>query len=367
MSKKKNLILALIISLFTVVFLGHAEAQEQENKGIEIQISGHKAWVWASSDLASEKNRYSVEKAFDGNPNTAWVEGAEDAGEGSFLVIEYEEPVVLEGFVLRPGYVKNERVFTANGTPRTVEVQVDARRLAEYSIQYELSFEYEKKAGCYHTGTPVNLYAPRVVIFTNPVKGRIFRLTMTEVNLGNKYSDIAIAEWEPITVRGDSSRFVDPQIIGVLKAARGENVERHLAPEASIEDLRRKYVHRDPGKGYIFRSKDELERTPQYDFPYFPRVEPSALVVGDNVEARFLRYTRQSFIDAAVTIYSSGGSTYILGSRSFRHGDGEWLDFYPIMKLNKEFLISSIYEKDDSDGSPGCRRVIPSSIERSVE
>lgn len=319
-----------------------------------IQIGGAKAKVWASSELEPGSERYAVSNAFDGDPATAWVEGAEGAGDGSFLTIEFEEATALEGFILRPGYVKNKRVFTANSVPRTIEVQVDGNSFARYTIGYDLEFIVEPKGlqfeGCYHTDAAVNL-EPRAVVFSAPVKGRTFRINVIEALAGSRYADLAISEWEPLLVDGNRSRAINPDVLQVLTSLRDERAfEQNLALRASIEDLRRKY---------IFNGRIHEGIPPADHAPHFFRVDPDLITTGEVPARRFVRHTKPALLNAVVMVKTHEQATYVVGARSFRNGDGDWLEFYPVINFDDEFRITSLREAVHADGAPGCHHVIP--------
>lgn len=328
----------------------------------EIRIAGRKAWASASSELKPASGRYAVANAFDGDRTTAWVEGAENAGEGSFLEIEFEEPATLDGFALRPGYVKNASVFTANAAPRVVEVQVDGRASGHYIIGYDLTFIVGPKGlqfeDCYHTGAPINIEAPRVVMFEHPVKGRKIRITVTKVLTGSRYTDLAITDWEPLLADAPDGRLVDAKIAAVLRSLRDETVlKKHLAPHAHTQDLRQTYIF----NGNVYEGEP-----PAAHSPHFARVDQGLRGKGDTLEDRFLRYTKSALLDAAVLVETRKGTTRIVGAKSFRHGDGEWIEFYPVIELDNGLRINSLTEASHTDGAPGCHDLVPRAIARRV-
>lgn len=74
-----------------------------------------KVKISASSSRKPEKgNFYSPEMAFDGNSRTAWCEGAKDAGNGQWIVFDFEEEVFLKEVLIEPGYFKTEELWRKN-------------------------------------------------------------------------------------------------------------------------------------------------------------------------------------------------------------------------------------------------------------
>jgi hypothetical protein len=84
----------------------------------------------ASSYLKNNWNKYSENYhpnyAFDDNPKTAWVEGADGDGHGSWLRFEVSRVAKAKAVKLkvRNGYQKSKKLFTANAIPKAITVVV---------------------------------------------------------------------------------------------------------------------------------------------------------------------------------------------------------------------------------------------------
>ena len=71
--------------------------------------------ISSSSTRRSEKgNSYSPKLALDGNPRTAWAEGAIGPGVGQWIAFDFEKEVVLKKLVIMPGYFKTRELWSKN-------------------------------------------------------------------------------------------------------------------------------------------------------------------------------------------------------------------------------------------------------------
>jgi hypothetical protein len=80
----------------------------------------------ASSTLVEKgkpKDTYAPWKVIDGNPGTAWVEGAKDEGIDEFLIfgMGFLSDCYIE---ILPGFARNAALFTANNRPKDLEIYV---------------------------------------------------------------------------------------------------------------------------------------------------------------------------------------------------------------------------------------------------
>jgi hypothetical protein len=336
----------------------------------EVILGGRRAWAWASSELEPDSGRYAVSNAFDGDVSTAWVEGAEHAGVGESLTIEFEKPVTLDGFAIRPGYVKSAKVFTANAVPRSLGIHGDNRVIGDYTVGYDIEFRYKPELnveGFYHTGERINLSAVRAVVFSKPIEIRTIRLTVTKSLTGGRYADLAVTDFEPL-IHGATSNLIDEGVVHVLCGLRNEeDFMSYLSSDVVVEDLRRKYIHSDPFEKWIFNdnppkdySMAEFLRHGYVDYPYFSRIDKRVRSEGDSPFDQFLLYTRSSFLDSIVLIEDlNKKSTRIIGSPSFEYGESEWLELYPVIDLDEYYQVKSLVEKPRRGGAPGAKHVVP--------
>lgn len=166
------------------------------------QIAEHLLSVTASSSL---KGRYGPANALDGDPGTAWCEGAEGPGVGSWIEVRFKAPVHLDAIQLAGGYFKSAELLAANARPAKVIITLDGGRsfhstLADPAVlgvddltrapitDPRVWFERTLRA-------PPFLGVPESLADANGVKlVSSLRLTLDAVHPGKKYSDACISE-----------------------------------------------------------------------------------------------------------------------------------------------------------------------------
>src|SRR5690242_3745085 len=108
-----------------------------EAKGERVQVGGTGATITASSTLKSSKpGQYAASNLLDGKRDTVWAEGAKGDGADEWVEIAFDAPVLVEGFVLVPGYAKSEDLFARNVVPTGVELQADGKSVGFYAVRY---------------------------------------------------------------------------------------------------------------------------------------------------------------------------------------------------------------------------------------
>lgn len=92
-------------------------------------ISGYT--VSASSSRAPiGANSYTPEKAVDGRPETAWIEGAPAEGVGESFTIRFTAPTKVKALRVLPGYFKNDAIWAKNNRLAEVTFELsDGRRV----------------------------------------------------------------------------------------------------------------------------------------------------------------------------------------------------------------------------------------------
>jgi hypothetical protein len=78
------------------------------------------AWAFASSQLTDGSVIHTAANAIDGDPSTAWVEGAKGNGIGERLVVAASD---AHGIALIPGYAKDEARWSKNHRVSTVQIR----------------------------------------------------------------------------------------------------------------------------------------------------------------------------------------------------------------------------------------------------
>ncbi len=88
---------------------------------------------------------YSAQSVMDGDPATAWAEGAKGPGVGEVVVARIPEP---EGIGIMPGFQRSADLFARNARPRKVRVWLLAASRMDVG-QYE-NYYYDVKALAFH-------------------------------------------------------------------------------------------------------------------------------------------------------------------------------------------------------------------------
>jgi hypothetical protein len=89
-----------------------------------MQLTLGNAQVCASSTLNQQKsNTYGLTNLFDGDRNTAWVEGAPGNGEGQQISVSFDAPVTINEIVLINGYAKSSKSFNDNARIQNLSIQ----------------------------------------------------------------------------------------------------------------------------------------------------------------------------------------------------------------------------------------------------
>ncbi len=126
-------------TVFIVVFVGallslspqRAAAVEQPLEGdwTRFSLTGQAYGIaeWGASSVLESENfwedsRYDPGKAFDGDPATAWVEGAPGPGIGETVVAAFVEYPEALGFI--NGFARNQNLFSRNHRVKILNVQL---------------------------------------------------------------------------------------------------------------------------------------------------------------------------------------------------------------------------------------------------
>lgn len=80
---------------------------------------------------------YYVGNVMDGNNNTAWVEGVAGDGVGEYIQCVYNGTgsLIIHGFAIKTGYVKNATTFSENGSVRGLVVYVNTSPIANTILE----------------------------------------------------------------------------------------------------------------------------------------------------------------------------------------------------------------------------------------
>ena len=143
----------------------------------------------ATSYLKSNWNKYTENYhpmyVLDGNPKTAWVEGAEGNGEGSVLTLPVSSITSAKAVKLRVrnGYQKSASLLTANAAPNKVTVSL-------------LNHQGQTVATTQATLTATEGW--QEIVLAGPISKRFdaVELTVNSVHAGRTYRDTCISDVE---------------------------------------------------------------------------------------------------------------------------------------------------------------------------
>jgi hypothetical protein len=172
------------IQLFTLLFLALvciqlAWAQQTENKQ-----NASPVYIWASSfviESPEKYGRYHPIRAFDGDPLTAWNEGAEGAGIGEKLDISFDETVTLDTIKIMPGYFDQQWYYANNRVKKltiifhNLDMTVDR---VIYTVQIHFSDEMKEQE----------------IRLEREINCKYIEFRIDDVYKGNKYDDTCISE-----------------------------------------------------------------------------------------------------------------------------------------------------------------------------
>ncbi|MFM9938272.1 MAG: NADase-type glycan-binding domain-containing protein [Hyphomicrobiaceae bacterium] len=121
---------------------------------------------------------YGPRGLFDGDPETAWVEGKSGDGVGEWIVLSWPDERQVAGFTIVNGYAKTSRHFEINGRVKRLQLEFSGGESIEVTLQDTVT---EQR------------------ISVNPVvRSRWVRLRIGETYRGSRYPDTAITALTPI-------------------------------------------------------------------------------------------------------------------------------------------------------------------------
>lgn len=132
--------------------------------------------VESSPSLEENGIVHGPEHAFDKDMTTAWNEGFEGSGEGSYITFFMEETCTLRGMTIYSGFQLPERLFRMNARPREI--------LLVFSD------------GSSETYTLADVTGPQTILLPTPRNTDSITLLVTSVYPGSDYDDLCITEIE---------------------------------------------------------------------------------------------------------------------------------------------------------------------------
>ena len=132
-------------------------------------------YVCVSSHLAPQAgNSYHAAMSHDGDPATAWVEGASNSGIGEWIELVFERKMRVQTIELIAGYAKNQKIFFANARPAVVQVLADSVPIDVFYLADSMSFQ--------------------TLRFDRPIDTKRLRLLILDSRNGSRWSDLGISE-----------------------------------------------------------------------------------------------------------------------------------------------------------------------------
>jgi hypothetical protein len=322
---------------------------------VKVQIGGRPARAWASSQLKSKDGRYAVKNAFDGDPATAWVEGAPGLGEGQSLFLRFQRRVKVSGFLLVAGNARSQEALLQHAVPAQVEIRADGKRLLKVDLAWAQAFEPapndDGPGQCPLIPGAANL-APRLVVLSAPVTAREFQLRLSKVQRGSKFEDTAISEWQPLLAGA-------PAVLG------RESYQDARAALASLRKRGRELLATTAlADGLLPWPKGQKgARYPGYDALIEKRLR-GAKLSGANLSGAqaWLRAFRPELLNHAVVVLGGPGSRRLIGARAWSEGEEEWDELYPALTLDGQGRIARLQNLFHRDGTPGCKGALPDDI-----
>ena len=345
-------------------------------RGQRVQIGGEWATVWASSELDSPDGRYAAERAFDGDPYTAWVEGVDGLGDratsggAESLVVEFDRDVEVEGFLIWPGYPKSEGLYERNAVPAEVEVGIDDAPPAAFRLPLSTSIVFEGRGprgpdprpeGCYHVAD-FSYRSPRAVLFERPRRLRRLTLSLTESSAGVRHADTAIAEWRPVLSAEQASVRPPVDALLALRAMRSESSRLDALGVASVQDLT--HVGVAPGGLIDFgrpvhRDQMYLDQSAFGPTAVEARVGLSKRRPGASLSETYSSATEGAFVGVPLLILEEEAVASVLGAVTMTVGDGEWAEVRPLLVVGRGGRFVRASEVALLGAVPDC----PSSLE----
>ena len=131
----------------------------------------------------------------DGNPETAWIEGADGLGIGESVYMEFDGVKNISNITIYPGFLKTKNRYFVNGQPTKLLVEWDGGQGEIELPRVDVGTDEE----------PFELDELPVAELNleDSVQTSYIRLTITDAIAGSKYEDVAISDVAVYTTAGD--------------------------------------------------------------------------------------------------------------------------------------------------------------------
>lgn len=166
--------------------IGPEDPAAQGEPASESAVALHPQTVTASSFISNRRNQHAPERAFDGDPTTAWNENERGPGDGAWIAATFASPVTVRRLRLSTGYDANSPrhgdLFVLNSHLRRVRVTFDGGRAIERDVA-----ESQRQ----------------LVLGDLDIEARTIRIEALSVWPGSQWADLCISE---VTVEGVAPR-----------------------------------------------------------------------------------------------------------------------------------------------------------------
>ena len=171
--------------------------------------AGYFTYAEASSVLEPQFGySYDASNVLDGDPGTAWVEGADGLGIGESVTLYSDTPQKVHGIRILEGYMKNQDIYDKNSVPYRFRLEFSGGTVIETNPQEVLSspdtagvLASRKNKMALEDGLTADEIKQQnmedFISIGGEVETTYIKITILDVEPGTKYEDTAISEIIP--------------------------------------------------------------------------------------------------------------------------------------------------------------------------
>ena len=164
--------------------------------------------IEASTFLISDKGHvYAVKHLLDSKADSAWMEGAEGSGLGSWIKIDLGASTEVTGVKLWNGYWVSLDFWQRHSRAKEVEVQTSDGTVHKFTLKDEMK--------------------PEMLRFPSPVKTDSIRIKIKSIYRGNTFNDTSISEIQVLDT--SPSSFIQPSAYRTSSTLGGEYDSSNLS------------------------------------------------------------------------------------------------------------------------------------------
>lgn len=348
----QNLTFPITQIALAIVWLMISVASFAQTTNSNIVIQGQTAKVTVSSQLNGPKQdptRYHLNHLFDGNTDTAWVEGEPGINGPHTISIHFHQPVALNALGLLAGYHKSAKLFAANAVPRQLTVTIDGQEFQDkLRYQQRVVTDKEHAQTCHHADTHGNL-APKLFVLPQPRKVQHLKITIDTALQGTLYDDVVISELmllgPDFTATPSSRSHRLTKITSQLQSLRHSPWAKQKIPA---------YFVGYQSSGWQLASWEQITETTQTH----SHVQTQWTPIEDYLDNRSLLAAH--FFHSWLDLQQADEHITVTGKTAMEQGDGEWIQVSPAMLLastmppNSAHLTPMFLWQSFQASSPGC-------------